>query len=122
MSGVIIGGIIFNKIGGYESPKAYPLCVLIMSIGSTIGFPLPFVTDPNLSALLVWVEFFCGGFCMPALIALQIANVPPSAKTTANSLANFVYNLLGYLPAPYIYGLVYDNTGGGNSIWGMFSL
>ena len=59
---------------------------------------------------------------MPALIALQIANVPPSAKTTANSLANFVYNLLGYLPAPYIYGLVYDNTGGGKSIWGMFSL
>lgn len=53
---------------------------------------------------------------------MQISNVPPSAKTTANSLANFGYNLLGYLPAPYIYGLVYDNTGGGKSIWGMFAL
>ena len=55
-------------------------------------------------------------------MALQISNVPPSGKTTANSLANFVYNLLGYLPAPYIYGLVYDRTGGGSSIWGMFTL
>ena len=48
--------------------------------------------------------------------------MPPSVKTTANSFANFVYNLLGYLPAPYVYGLVYDNTGGKKSIWGMFSL
>lgn len=48
--------------------------------------------------------------------------MPKSTKTTANSLANFVYNLLGYLPAPYVYGLVYDNTGGGKSIWGMFAL
>lgn len=48
--------------------------------------------------------------------------MPPSGKTTANSLANFVYNLLGYLPAPYIYGLVYDHTGAGSSIWGMFTL
>ena len=45
-------------------------------------------------------------------MSLQISKVPPSAKTTANSLANFVYNLLGYLPAPYVYGLVYDLTGG----------
>lgn len=55
-------------------------------------------------------------------MSMQISNVPPSVKTTANSFANFVYNLLGYLPAPYVYGLVYDSTGGGKSIWGMFSL
>ena len=55
-------------------------------------------------------------------MVLQISNIPPSVKTTANSVANFVYNLLGYLPAPYVYGFVYDKTGGGKSIWGMFSL
>lgn len=112
VSGVIIGGVVFTRIGGFESPKAYPLCVLIMGIGSCIGFPLPFVKHILFSASLVWIQFFCGGFCLPALMALQISNVPPSAKTTANSLANFVYNLLGYLPAPYVYGLVYDITGG----------
>jgi hypothetical protein len=55
-------------------------------------------------------------------MSMQISNVPPSVKTTANSFANFVYNLLGYLPAPYVYGLVYDSTGGKKSVWGMFSL
>jgi hypothetical protein len=29
---------------------------------------------------------------------------------------------MGYLPAPYVYGLVYDATGGRDSRWGMFSL
>ena len=59
---------------------------------------------------------------MPVLMAILINNVPPSARTTANSIANFVYNLLGYLPAPYVYGLVYDLTGSGDSRWGLFAL
>jgi hypothetical protein len=49
---------------------------------------------------------------MPALMAILINSVPQSAQTTASSFATFTYNLLGYLPAPYVYGLVYDLTGG----------
>ena len=86
VAGVILGGVVFSRIGGYESPKAYPLCVLVLGVGSCIGFPLPLVEIPLLSAALLWIQFFCGGFCLPALMALQICNVPPSAKTTANSL------------------------------------
>ena len=86
------------------------------------GFPLPFVPNTIVTVILVWIQFFCGGFCLPALMSMQINNVPQSTKTTANSVANGVYNLLGYLPAPYVYGLVYDATGGADSHWGMFSL
>jgi hypothetical protein len=46
VSGVILGGIIFTRIGGFSSPKAFPLCTLIMVIGTLIGFPLPFI--PNI--------------------------------------------------------------------------
>lgn len=83
-----------------------------MTLGTLFGFPLPFINSIVAQFILIWIQFFCGGFCLPALMSLQISKVPPSAKTTANSLANFVYNLLGYLPAPYVYGLVYDLTGG----------
>lgn len=54
VSGVILGGVIFTKIGGFESPKAYPLCVLVMTLGTCVGFPLPFIRHVLLSASLVW--------------------------------------------------------------------
>jgi len=30
-----------------------------------------------------------------------------------------MYSLLGYFPAPFIYGLICENTGGKTSKWGM---
>lgn len=52
--GVILGGVIFSRIGGYESPKAFPMCCLVMAVGSLIGFPLPFVEHYLISAGLIW--------------------------------------------------------------------
>ena len=107
-----MGGVAFSRIGGFESPKAFPVAVIVMTLGSLVGFPLPFVTSITLQFIMLWIQFFCGGFCMPALMAILINSVPQSAQTTASSFATFTYNLLGYLPAPYVYGLVYDLTGG----------
>ena len=33
-----------------------------------------------------------------------------------------IYNLLGYLPGPYIYGVVYQNTGSGKSVYGLMAI
>lgn len=33
-----------------------------------------------------------------------------------------MYNLLGYFPAPFVYGLVYEYNGGGDSRWGFIAL
>ena len=46
---------------------------------------------------------------------MMLNTVDGSQKTTANSLANLSYNLLGYLPAPFVYGAIYDAGEGGNS-------
>ena len=43
-------------------------------------------------------------------------------KTTANSLANLSYNMLGYLPAPFIYGAIYDFGEGKNARYAMGTL
>ena len=40
----------------------------------------------------------------------------------ANSLAFLSYNLFGYLPSPFIYGLVYDSGKGGHSTAAMATL
>eukprot|EP00347_Sterkiella_histriomuscorum_P017387 403349579 len=63
--GVIVGGYIFSIIGGYNSPKAYPIAVIVMFLGASCGVPLIFVTNFYAVSILLWGQFFFGGFCMP---------------------------------------------------------
>jgi len=49
---------------------------------------------------------------MPVLTGILLNTCPAPLRTIANSIANLVYNLIGYLPAPYIYGVVYQLDGG----------
>ncbi len=109
-------------MGGYTSPAAYPVAVLVMSMGALVGFPIPLVDNYILVILFLWGQFFCGGFCMPVLTGILLNTVPTPVRTMANSVANLFYNLFGYLPAPYVYGIAYEMTGGEDSRWGMISL
>ena len=56
---------------------------------------------------------------MPILTGILLNSVGPYQRTVANALANLVYNLIGYLPAPVVYGLVQDLTGGAKSRYGI---
>ena len=47
---------------------------------------------------------------MPNLTGILLNSVPLKERAIANSVANFFYNLLGYLPAPFLYGLVVQLT------------
>lgn len=118
----MLGGYLFDYLGGYNSPKAYPVAVFFMVCGTVCGFPLPFLSNFYFFAFLLWLQFFFGGFCIPVLTGILLNTVPTPLRAIANSIANLVYNLLGYLPAPYIYGLVYELDGGGNSSAGLFTI
>lgn len=62
---------------------------------------------------------------MPNLTGILLNSVPSRERAIANSFANFFYNSLGYLPAPYLYGMIvsvtakYDENGHNISRWGM---
>jgi hypothetical protein len=49
----------------------------------------------------------------------MISSVPKSMRAVGNSIAQLFGNLLGFGPAPFLYGLVINVTGGDNSRWGM---
>ena len=56
------------------------------------------------------------------LTGIMIASVEEDQRNTANSLAQFCQNLFGYFPAPIVYGIVIENTGGSLSNYGMVIL
>ena len=53
------------------------------------------------------------------MTGIMLSTVDKQYKTIANSIANLSYNLLGYLPAPTVYGLIHDAGEGNNSRWAM---
>ena len=53
--GVIIGGYVFSKLGGYTSPRALPVAVAASSFAGLCGFPLVFVNDFRVFMALLWL-------------------------------------------------------------------
>jgi len=52
----------------------------------------------------------CVGSIEPNLTGILLNTVNAIERPTASSFAIFFYNLFGYLPAPYFYGLIADET------------
>ena len=75
---------------------------------AAIGFalPIPFMDNFYLVCLMIWCLLFVGGFVLPPITGMMINSVEEKYRTSANSIANMIYNLFGYLPGPFIYGLV----------------
>ena len=58
---------------------------------------------------MVWLLLFIGGMSMPNLMGIMLSVVEDHEKTTALSVACFVFNAIGFIPAPFLYGVVSCN-------------
>jgi hypothetical protein len=67
----------------------------------------------------MWLMLFFESSITPGLTGLMISTIPDNYKEIGNSLTQLFYNLIGFLPSPYIYGLVTSFTGGEDSKWGL---
>ena len=107
IAGVIVGGIVFDKVGGYNGPKALPILIIVGGIASIASMLSVCFRSPTVVAAFLTLQLLGGGMLMPAATGIMLNLVPQTMRTSANSLANFSYNLFGYVPAPYLYGVVY---------------
>lgn len=99
------------KLGGYNNIAAQKLQYYVAACALACAIPIPFLNSFLSVATLSWFLVFFGGFVLPTVTGIMINTVPPNQKTSANSLANLAYNLVGYLPAPSVYGAVSAATG-----------
>ena len=117
--GAAFSGYLGNKIGGPASPYCLPIAITCGIIATIFGAPLPFVSDPNVFYVLLWIYLFFGGCMTPLMTCVMISCVEPEMRANANAVANLSYNLFGYLPAPFVYGLITSYTGGEDSNVGL---
>jgi len=80
--------------------------LIIGSSALIFAAPIPFSDIKWLTYACVWLLLFVGASILPTLTGIMLNSVEESRRTTANSIATLIYNLCGYLPAPFIYGAV----------------
>ena len=117
--GVLSGGIFIQYLGGYTNKKALDACFKISIIAGGCGILLPIFDYPIFFVIFMWLLLFFGGSITPGLTGIMIVSIPENSKEIGNSITQLFYNLIGYLPSPFIYGLVCKYTGGSQSRWGL---
>lgn len=118
-AGVLLGGYVIERMGGYTNKNAIEACMKIAGLAAICGLPLPLIDYFPIFIILMWLLLFFGGSIVPGLTGIMLSSIPNRIKETANSLTHLCYNLIGYLPSPLLYGLVCSYTGGKESRWGL---
>ena len=108
--GALTAGIIGDIAGGYKDRKAL-FCTLVVFIIQMLSAVV------CMSFSNKWV--FMGGFFVmiftenlvePVFLGIMLTLVKPHEREVANSMSLFVQMLFGYIPSPYVYGLILDHT------------
>lgn len=120
--GVMVGGFICHRLGGYSGEKAIDFCIVFALMASVFAIPIPFFHSFWFVSTCLWLVFFFGGAILPTLTGMMLTSIPQRFRSIGSSLAQFIQNLTGYLPAPVLYGYVIKHTGGSSSHWGMIML
>ena len=108
LAGVLISILVFNCVGGYQSSRALDLVCLFGFLACLVSIPAPFTSNKTLFYSLIWLVFFFGSMIVAPLVGIMLNTVAPKRRTVANSMATLAYNLFGFLPAPFIFGLFSD--------------
>lgn len=120
--GVVVGGNLCTYLGGFRAKASLYMVMFFSLLCLFSAAPIAFLDNFYLFVTLLWFLLFFGGAILPSMTGIMLNTVEGELKTVANSVANLTYQFLGYLPAPTVYGLIYDMNGGGNGRMAMATL
>ena len=111
LSGVIVGGTISDKYGGYKGKNTIKAIKMIIAFGLVsfaFAFPMGFLFQIIYLSVLLWTFLFFGAAIIPIGTGVMISAVPKSCQATSSSISQLVFNLLGYFFSPMITGFIMD--------------
>ena len=107
--GLLFGGFIVDKLGGYSNKNSLIFCFSMSVLSIFPAIPLPFANSLIGYASILWALLFCGASLIPPFQGIIIACLPKNVQGSGNSFVIFFFNLLGYLPGPFVYGFLKDH-------------
>ncbi len=109
--GVLIGTELKYRLCQQNMRKSLMFCSFLGILASISSIPVPITLSLLYFIIFMWLVLFFGAGIVPVLTSIIINAVPEEHMASANSISNFLTNALGYLPAPYIYGILSDISG-----------
>ena len=106
--GVLIGTFTKDILCRNNRMKSLLFCLILGVLATFFAISVTFTNNLYLYTIFMWFVLFFGGGIVPVLTNLIINSVPKELDASGNSITNLFSNLFGYLPAPYIYGLLID--------------
>ena len=76
MLGVVVGGIFFNHLGGYNAPKSFFYCVVTAFGAVIVAMPVPFISMKWVVYTLTWFLLFLGAMVLPTATGILLNAVP----------------------------------------------
>ena len=124
LSGVLFGGTLSDKYGGYKGKyetKALQMCSAFGILAFFFGLPMGFIFQIIYLSVLLWTFLFFGAAIIPIATGIMISSVPKDCQATSSSMSQLVFNLLGYFSSPMITGFIMDRFENEKEgfIWGM---
>lgn len=80
---------------------------------------MPFIDNGVIMWILLFVLLFNGSVAVPILLGCMLSCVSPEMRPAANSIQFMATSLIGFAPAPTVWGMVQSATGGKKSRWGL---
>jgi MFS family permease len=121
--GMLAGGPLFDKFGGYRHrANAFRICGILLSLSFIVAWWVIYPSTPL--ELTVAVALAMGTFAaaMPALMGLTLDTVPEALRTHASGCMSFLTDAIGFQLAPMVSGHVMATRGvmtGWRSCWTM---
>ena len=124
LSGVLFGGTISDKYGGYKGKnetKSLQMCSAFGILAFFFGLPMGFMFQIIYLSILLWTFLFFGAAIIPIATGIMISCVPKDCQATSSSISQLIFNLFGYFCSPMITGFIMDifDDEKMGFIWGM---
>ena len=104
VGGIILGGILTNKLGGYDTEKAIYIPLITSFLVCILANIIPLTSNLYVFIPLFWTYLFLGSVLLPVVSGIILVSVDKKFAGSASSVSTLLYNILGRLPGPILYG------------------
>ena len=102
-AGIILGGILSGKVGGYDTEKAIYIPLVTSFFVCIIANIAPLTTNLFIFIPFFWIYLFLGSVLLPVTSGIILVSVDKKYAGSANAVSALIYNVLGRLPGPNLY-------------------
>ena len=108
--GVIVGGLLTQKLGGYTKRKTIYFALILSLISSIISIFISKIKSDYLFLFCILVCLYLFFLCamIPPEAGIILASLPLEHKGDGFTVTNFLLNLIGNTPCTFVYPFFKD--------------